>query len=482
MTPQPSSKRGRRWLNPVSSELGEGQAVNEELRARGHNSILCGEDAGPNTGLLFPKPANEVDILLVHDSNAIVNDSGTPSIPTRTFHGGASVKDVVLPTSLEKYRNVIWARGGTCVYFVGAPQCNLYRTSGFPSSIRNDVLLRPSGSAFRIVEPSPHEELKAFIERWRNAPTTMVGFDSLNALHFTPLIEDASRTPLSYLIRNEPNKGKPGFILCLPDYGYKIAVLDELLSQVLPALAPHLFPFRHDLSWIKEKDFLSPGIKELVAEKEAVRLEAKRQIVALDERISTIEKENQFLVDLLTCDGDKLKLVVKKGLEILLSHAGIQVTVVDVDINPSLRGGSTSKREDLRIELDGRSILMNVAGREQFFRPTSLNQISRHHRMFVESSLSQQRIAHSLLIANYNYGKGLDPRKRGDMFGSGTSEAEQRLQAEGHGAISTFDLFRLVRACQAKEVELTQGHLTSLFTTIGILDLESFQAKLSSKT
>lgn len=456
-------------------------AVNEELRARGHNSILCGETAGPNIGLLFPKPANEVDILLVRDSNAIANESGTPPVPTRTFHGGGNVKDVVVHTSLDKYRSAIWERGGTCVYFVGAPQCNLYSTSGFSNSIRNDVLLRPSGSAFRIVEPSPHEELKVFVERWRNLPTTMVGFIPLQGLHFTPLIEDASRTPLSYLISNEPHNGKPGFVLCLPVYGHEIAILDELLSQVLPTLAPHLFPFRHDLSWLKEKEFLSPGIKELETDKEAFRLETKRHIDALDERIGTIEKENQFLVDLLTCDGDKLKLAVKQGLEIILSHAGMQATVVDVDIDPSLRDGTTSKREDLRIELEGKSILINVAGREQFFRPTSLNQISRHHRMFVESSSSQPKNAHSLLFANYNYGKGLDPRKRGDMFSSGTAEAEQRLQAEGHGAISTFDLFRLVHACQAKEVELTQKHLTGLFTTVGILDFESFQAKLSRK-
>lgn len=453
-------------------------AVNEELRARGHNSILCGENGGPNFGLLFSKPANEVDILLVRDSNVISGKSETPPVQTHTFHGGVSVKDVALPTSLEKYRSVITERGGACAYFVGAPDCNLYRTSGFPISLRNDVHLRPSGSAFRIVEQNHWIELKSFIERWRNTATTMVGFMPAKGIQFTPLIEDSSHTPLSYLTRNIPTNGKPGLTLCLPDYGDEIATLDELLSQVLPSLAPHLFPFRHDLSWLKEKDFLSPGIKELETEKEAVRLEAKQRIYGLDEQIGTIEKENQFLVDLLTCDGDKLKLAVKKALETLLSHSGIQVTVVDVDIDPSFRGGSTSKREDLRIELEEKSILMNVSGREQFFRPTSLNQISRHHRMFREAPSAQPKNAHSLLFANYNYGKGLDPRKRGAMFGTGTTEAEQRLQAEGHGAISTYDLFRLVHACQAKEVNLSKEHLTSLFSTVGIFDFESFKANL----
>ena len=62
-------------------------AFNEELASRGHNSTLCEEDSGPHIGLRFPKPANEVDIILVRDSNALAK-SGTSTAPARTFHGG----------------------------------------------------------------------------------------------------------------------------------------------------------------------------------------------------------------------------------------------------------------------------------------------------------------------------------------------------------------------------------------------------------
>lgn len=56
------------------------------------------------------------------------------------------------------------------------------------------------------------------------------------------------------------------------------------------------------------------------------------------------------------------------------------------------------------------------------------------------------------------------------LFGSTTADAEDRFKSEGHGAISTYDLFRLVRAVQSKEILLTPDRLTQLFTTVGIFD------------
>jgi len=121
---------------------------------------------------------------------------------------------------------------------------------------------------------------------------------------------------------------------------------------------------------------------------------------------------------------------------------------------------------------------LNVAGRERFFRPTSLNQLSKHHRRFSETNAVSSEHLHSLLIANYNYGSGYDPRKRGDMFGTGTTEARERLLAEEHGAISTFDLYRLVRAMQRHEVHLGSDDLLKLLLTEGIVDFEEFLKSL----
>ena len=147
-------------------------------------------------------------------------------------------------------------------------------------------------------------------------------------------------------------------------FGHNPEILDQLLSQVFPSIAPHLFPFRHDLSWLKEKDFFEPRHCRTREGKRDGSSRGKSTIsMLLDQRIETIQKEEQFLSDLLTSDGDKLKLAVKTGLEVLLGHAGLLVPVLDVDKDSALRDGATPKREDLRIEYEGNVILLNVTGR-----------------------------------------------------------------------------------------------------------------------
>jgi hypothetical protein len=184
---------------------------------------------------------------------------------------------------------------------------------------------------------------------------------------------------------------------------------------------------------------------------------------------------------LLTTDGDTLKGAVQQLLNALLSAGGItDASLLDVDADPALRSGNANRREDLRIEWRSYAFLLNVAGREQFFKPTSLNQMSAHHRRY-RTEVKSATTAQSLLIAHFNYGDGLDPRKRGQMFGTGTAEAQERLLAEGHGAIGTYDLYRIARAVQRGEVKLSAEKLLELLTTEGIFDYSKFVAASSPK-
>jgi hypothetical protein len=446
----------------------------EELAARGYNCAAC-EILGPPAqfSLRLPKPANEVDVMIVRDSNAPVDASASPT-PYLFSNYHIKVENLGAAKEWGVYCREILERAGICVFFVGSPRCNLYHFSSPIIGVRDDIVLRPTGSAFRIVGSRSCKALTAFVERWRNAATTMAGFRRFQAQHFEPLIEDASGNPLAFLLRYQNVSGRNGLLLCLPDYGHNIDIMDTLLSDVLPELAAYLFPFRRDFSWLKDSEFLSIGIKDLETEKEVLRQGASRQIAVLDTRICDIQNDEQFLIELLTSDGEKLKLATKKVVEVLLASAGIVRSVLDVDSDPALRGGATSKREDLRVELVDQTILINVTGREQALKQTSLNQLSSHHRLFLASAKPEPDKVHSLLIANHNYGNGLDPRRRGKLFGSTTTDAEERLTAEGHGAISTYDLFRLFRAVQAKEITLSPGRLTQLFATVGIFDYESF--------
>src|SRR5262249_52016686 len=128
----------------------------------------------------------------------------------------------------------------------------------------------------------------------------------------------------------------------------------------------------------------------------------------------------------------------------LCGASGIEV--VDADVGPEARDGSTNKREDLRIEFEGDTVLIDVAGREQHLRQPSLNQLGEHRRMFLAARQLPYERVHPILVANFNYGGGSDPRKRGEMFGSGTVAAVERMKAEGYTAVSCFDLFQIIRA------------------------------------
>ena len=50
--------------------------------------------------------------------------------------------------------------------------------------------------------------------------------------------------------------------------------------------------------------------------------------------------------------------------------------------------------------------------------------------------------------------------------------------AAGHGALSTYDLYRLIRGVQRKEITLTPEALLRFLTPTGILDFEQFKASL----
>jgi hypothetical protein len=148
--------------------------------------------------------------------------------------------------------------------------------------------------------------------------------------------------------------------------------------------------------------------------------------------------------------------------------------VIDADPDPADRSGEKPKREDLRVEWAGQTILINVAGRERFFRPTSLNQMAAHERRYLAAAKIPVTQVHSLLVANFNYGGGTNPRKRGDMFGTGTAEAKERLISEGRGALGTYDLYRIFRAIQTGRMARTPELIRDLLATEGIFDYPAF--------
>ena len=85
MTPQLSTKRGRLWLNPVSTELGEGQFLSQRARVQRGSSEAARCAIFPPTPLghgLNGSPTAPVE--RAHSDRARSGSTGEPSAHDRT--------------------------------------------------------------------------------------------------------------------------------------------------------------------------------------------------------------------------------------------------------------------------------------------------------------------------------------------------------------------------------------------------------------
>lgn len=462
------------------------------LKDKGHNAKPCvieRVDAEPTENYLrSPVPPHEVDIFLLRDRGGeeILSGRAAPGRvpPTRIVTFSSIITIPSRQELLSDFCRQVLMHGGACVFFVSEAEGQLLRSAVLAVTPDPTKKLWPGRSAHRLPEPEKcFEPLRLFVSRWLNDAPVYVGFVvDRKEVPETPtdLLEDSAGN--SYAVAYRYGRiEKSGLVICLPDYGERDDILHSLLSEALPQLAPHLFPFRQDLSWMKEPQFRHPKTVVLEANKETVRQEAQKKLDALEAKIQALEESEKFMRELLTTAGEQLKDAVKQSLQTLFAAAGIAgVNVIDADTDPVLRDDSTHKREDLRIEWEGDVFLLDVAGREQYFRPTSINQLDRHHREFLQANPGLPSASvHCLLIGNFNYAGGLDPRKRGEMFGTGTADARERLVEAGHGVIGTFDLYRVIRTVQRNEAVLTAASLLRLLRTEGILDFDTFQASLT---
>jgi hypothetical protein len=430
------------------------------LVARRHNTKQCGL-ISPRDGLIgridSPAPPHEIDVFIVHD---VVRASN-----------GAITWPSGYADTLGSFCTVIVKRGGICVFLSSEVDSNLLGLANLGIEWQPSIKIWPGRSAHQI-HRSTYPMLCAFVENhWAQAKTYIAVFRSANVVSGNELIPVATDSSGTIYVGVHPGPDGLGSIIFLPGYSELDEALNTLLVEALPEMAPHLFPFRRDLSWLKDTALVHPSAVRLESEKEAARKHLDDQIAALDKRIHAIKTGDQYVMDLVTTAGDPLKEAVRRVLTELITAAGISdAVVVDADADPSLRGG-TDKREDLRVEWREHVFLLNVAGRERFLTPTSLNQASRYQRLYLTATgVSVDRV-HSLLVANFDYGQGKDPRRRGLMFGTGTADARERLMAERHGAISTWDLYQILRAVQREEIKLTDEALLRLLTTEGIFDL-----------
>ncbi len=456
------------------------------LRTRGHNVKSCRFDLDTyhyQFNLLTPSPPHEVDILLVRDApvEGMEKDASGKERVAKYYSAGTIKWPSSYQDSLSGFCSKILRHGGICVIFVSPHNGNLLKHANLGITVVDSHCLWPKRSAHTFPDAPDSLSLSKFVSTFFDIPKVCVGLRVTPEVLpcSAPLILDTAQVPYA-LVVHPPTEDEVGIIICFPDYGDSLDVLNELLAETLPEFMPGLFPFRRNMSWLKEPEFTHPNVLSLRLEQQAIQEETQRKLDVLNTKIRAIEDEEQFLRDLIVSAGDPLKVAVKRTLEQLFSVAGVtDALVLDVDSDPALRNGFSEKREDLRIEWGGEIFLLNVAGREQYFKQDSINQLDKHRRLFLKANPAALLTkVHSVLVANFNYASGSDPRKRGQIFGTGTAQAKQRLLDAGHGAISTYDLYRLLRIVQRNQAIVMATDLRKLLCAQGILDFEEFSAGL----
>jgi hypothetical protein len=458
--------------------------TSQSLIAKSHNVVSCPlRREGNENKITAPKSPHDMDILLIRDQGNLETSLVATAAGRHELKALITFSEFVLLGSgvtmrFDAFCQAVIDKGGLCVFFVSRPHGNLLSKSG-RGLIPNDQKVAITGSTtFKVNPHVKYEALTSFVDRSRRIPKFYLGIDGQ---HAESLLEDSARNRL-VAVKTQEGVQKPGAILCLPDYGDDPNILHSLLSEVLPEISSFLFPFRFDTSWLDDPLFANPAIAGLETQKSTIRSHADQQVTQLDSQIQTIKQGEKYMTDILLTGDDELKKAVKQALEEIFRIVGMaSAKVIDVDDDPTLRDGSRQFREDLRIELGTHVILIDVAGNDNPMKESRINQLDKHKRQYLTSNTGVANKTHSLLIANYNKRGGGNPSTRGQMFGTGTDQAAARLTDAGHSAISTLDVFRLIRGLQGGDISLREEEVRSFLMGDGILDFDVFSKSVQKK-
>jgi hypothetical protein len=92
-------------------------------------------------------------------------------------------------------------------------------------------------------------------------------------------------------------QGNKGAVLTFPQIEDKPRFLTELLKNVLPEVAPHLFPHVEGVRWIQRPEYEIPAIQALKDQIREVEEEAKRKVRRLEEAVQRVGCQSCWLAD-----------------------------------------------------------------------------------------------------------------------------------------------------------------------------------------
>ncbi len=230
-------------------------------------------------------------------------------------------------------------------------------------------------------------------------------------------------------------KTSQGWVLVFPQIRDKAQFLKSLLNEVLPQLAPELFPSAHGQQWVHDPEYELPAVIEKLREIGVVREEATARVSLLERSIAQERGANQFAYDLLRGTGTQLVEAVRLALELI----GFR-DVIDVDVETRLSGMGKTLREDLRIHDALPVLVVDVKGVAGHPADPDCLQAPKHAFIYMQEQKTAD--VRALTIINHQRLQAPLARENEMPFRKEILDAAEQMKL---GLLTTFDLFRLVR-------------------------------------
>lgn len=228
-------------------------------------------------------------------------------------------------------------------------------------------------------------------------------------------------------------RGTKGTVIIVPQIADKGRFLESLFTNVLPELAPHLFPHIERGVWTHRPEYELPKVIELKSQQEEIERRAREAIALLEIELEKEREVQGWINNLLTGTDEELVEAVKRAL----SEIGFS-EVVDVDEERDKEG--KSRREDLQITDQSPTLVIDVKGIGGYPSDDHVLQADKHATIRMREE--NRTDINGLSIINHQ--RHLPPLDRENAM---PFRKELIDVAEEHslGLMTSWDLYRFVR-------------------------------------
>lgn len=222
-----------------------------------------------------------------------------------------------------------------------------------------------------------------------------------------------------------------GVVIILPQIKDKERFITELIQNVLPSMAPQLFPHFVAQRWVTDQTYELQEVLECKKRIAALENELATKVSMINQEIDQHRETSGYLHKLLSEQSDNLAAAAKVALENLGFN---QVINVDNEL------GTGNKQEDLQIRDGSPLIIVEVKGINGMPTEDDTTQVVKYMNRRMRD-LDRTDIRGLVII---NHQRQLPPLERNND--KAFTDA-QILDAENQAytLLTTWDLFRLIR-------------------------------------